>query len=570
MPNRTTMVCPRPAISQVDKGNCTLITRDIDDRPAPGADPSTDFIILAPNALRHPSAWYGDGSGSEWYVEFETCEAGAHNITVMFGEANATATQVVVPSAVTNFTLDCVARSGQEVVAGSSVTCEAITVDGCENPSGEPSKDGTTWAVALVGAAINGEEPDALPVLQVDGDEPYAMSRGETVPTGSLYTAAFETGFYYRQELNYPERGTAGLALSLVSLNWTEMRASTVAVRAAPLSAPNTKAVCEPTTGLLQWHTATCYISTYDQYGNPQIGARRRDFVATYLENPGPLGESAGALARTDRKDTFSIQFQSFDPGETAGVTVAVTFPKPDSPEEEETYYAKATILVKSTELVLRPATAVVSVPLTFTVSLDAQGAAYDSAVLAFIPMGWGNSMTDGLEGGCQQAPTAPLRADVNTYEGNVELPFIFHEATDFGVCFYVNASTGDAYHGSLPEHYLAWRGRVRVLHPVQSLLDGATVAPASVNEPLDMRLDTPVVSGVRYSLVGDLLRFLPVKDPPEEEMDGNCTGAAANSTAGGIVQDQGGVFALSVAVRRPLRHKVRCLPSPAPPPPTP
>ena len=66
------------AISQVDKGNCTLITRDIDDRPAPGADPSTDFIILAPNALRHPSAWYGDGSGSEWYVELATCAAGAH------------------------------------------------------------------------------------------------------------------------------------------------------------------------------------------------------------------------------------------------------------------------------------------------------------------------------------------------------------------------------------------------------------------------------------------------------------------------------------------------------------
>ena len=66
-----------------------------------------------------------------------------------------------------------------------------------------------------------------------------------------------------------------------------------MAVRAGPLSALSTRASCEPATGLLQWHTATCYLNTYDGFGNPQLGALPGDFVATYLANPGPLGESA-------------------------------------------------------------------------------------------------------------------------------------------------------------------------------------------------------------------------------------------------------------------------------------
>ena len=95
---------------------------------------------------------------------------------------------------------------------------------------------------------------------------------------------------------------------------------------------------------------------------------------------------------------------------------------------------------VKSTELVLRPATAVVSVPLSFTVSLDAQGGVYDNVILAFIP---GGAAVSGQEGGCQEAPTAPLRAVVDTYTGVVQLGgMVFDEATDYGVCFLVNASS--------------------------------------------------------------------------------------------------------------------------------
>jgi len=206
----------------------------------------------------------------------------------------------------------------------------------------------------------------------------------------------------------------------------------------------------------------------------------------------------------------------------------------------------------------------------------------------------------------------------------------------------------GQPTHGSLPEHYLAWRGRVRALHPVQSLLDvragPAVVAAvdvgrdcpistasrvcAKVGEPLRLTPDSPVVSGQaravhcaclctctcnmqtctcrhaqadmhmhmhvhmhmhmhlhlhvqaamplrfkesredgRYLLAGDLLRFLPVADFTEDGesndfTDFNCTGAADNSTAGGLVAVDGlGVdsspFSLTITVRRPLRHKV-------------
>ena len=60
----------------------------------------------------------------------------------------------------------------------------------------------------------------------------------------------------------------------------------------------------------------------------------------------------------------------------------------------------------------------------------------------------------------------------------------------------------GQPTHGSLPEHYLAWRGRVRALHPVQSLLDvtvgqaGVTEVAAKVNEPFRLTPDSPFVSG--------------------------------------------------------------------------
>ena len=60
--------------------------------------------------------------------------------------------------------------------------------------------------------------------------------------------------------------------------------------------------------------------------------------------------------------------------------------------------FVKATIDVKSTELVLRPGTIVVSTPLTRLVSLDKQGAVYDSAIAVVPPR---------VVGGTTAAPTS-------------------------------------------------------------------------------------------------------------------------------------------------------------------
>ena len=85
--------------------------------------------------------------------------------------------------------------------------------------------------------------------------------------------------------------------------------------------------------------------------------------------------------------------------------------------------FVKATIDVKSTELMLRPGTIVVSTPLTRLVSLDKQGAVYDSVIAVFM---LGGAATSGQQGGCRQAPDGELGAEVYAYGGTVELPYIF------------------------------------------------------------------------------------------------------------------------------------------------
>ena len=62
--------------------------------------------------------------------------------------------------------------------------------------------------------------------------------------------------------------------------------------------------------------------------------------------------------------------------------------------------FVKATIDVKSTELVLRPGTIVVSTPLTRLVSLDKQGAVYDSAIAVVPPRVVGSTTAAPSRGG--------------------------------------------------------------------------------------------------------------------------------------------------------------------------
>ena len=80
--------------------------------------------------------------------------------------------------------------------------------------------------------------------------------------------------------------------------------------------------------------------------------------------------------------------------------------------------FVKATIDVKSTELVLRPGTAVVSTLLTLLVSLDEQGAVYDSAPSSC----WAARRRRSSRAAAARCPMA----EVYTYGGTVELPYIF------------------------------------------------------------------------------------------------------------------------------------------------
>ena len=76
---------------------------------------------------------------------------------------------------------------------------------------------------------------------------------------------SFRTGQYWTSALNYTERGEAGLEVRYASSGaFSELRLSTVRLRAAALSASNTVVRCEPDTGLLERHLATCYVSTFD------------------------------------------------------------------------------------------------------------------------------------------------------------------------------------------------------------------------------------------------------------------------------------------------------------------
>ena len=109
--------------------------------------------------------------------------------------------------------------------------------------------------------------------------------------------------------------------------------------------------------------------------------------------------------------------------------------------------FVKATIDVKSTELVLRPGTAVVTTPLTLLVSLDEQGAVYDSAPSSC----WAARRRRSSRAAAARCPMA----EVYTYGGTVELPYIFEHRRA-------------RLHSVLSLGFSAWRVRCRC-NPVVS-----------------------------------------------------------------------------------------------------
>ena len=365
--NMTTVDCPGVTISASTRANCTITTRDASGKPIAGAE-LADFAIFHADELLDPSPV--QGGPIHFFVEFATCMAGYHNVTVQhLGEYNVTAQAHVIPGiGAGNFTLDC-ERGHREYVAGNRVRCAIATLDSCGNPTAMPPASAARWSVVRTGFAL--DDGDTVLPVYLDDDQAAADAATLLVTNGahlfggggvglqtngggglhlltSRYETTFRTGRYWTPLLNYTERGIAGLEVSYASANFSETRSSAVFVRAAALAAAHTRVRCLPTGGLLEGHVATCLVSTYDKFDNPQIGASPTDFAVRFLSNPAAqLGTDAGPLSTTNREvppppprpphtllqrpppvpqDTFMISFQAIDIG-TAGVTISITFP---------------------------------------------------------------------------------------------------------------------------------------------------------------------------------------------------------------------------------------------------
>ena len=235
-----------------------------------------------------------------------------------------------------------------------------------------------------------------------------------------------------------------------------------------------------------------------DAFDNPQIGAQPTDFTVSYLSNPAAqLGTSAGLLQPTDRLDTFQTSFVAVDEG-VAGITVSVSFAVGGT----DRAVVRGNIQVKRTELVIFPSSAVMRFPQPLTIALDTAGAAHDLTVLKFIP---GGQAISGLAGGCIDAPYAPLTLAVKT-TSTVTATYTFAEPGEYGVCFYVNASTMPDGQGTLPAHYLAWTSKIDVRYPVQALQGGQLSLDLLINQPTTLSLQAASIGGDPYGLAGDLV----------------------------------------------------------------
>ena len=133
-PNGTTLDCEQQvAVSQGVRANCTITTHDLDGNEAAGARQS-DFAVFHAEELLPPQPVFG--GPIHFFVEFDTCKAGYFNVTVvhsdpdgLISDHNVTSMVQVVPAVIANFTLDCTASHGDEVIAGTTVVCDATTVD---------------------------------------------------------------------------------------------------------------------------------------------------------------------------------------------------------------------------------------------------------------------------------------------------------------------------------------------------------------------------------------------------------------------------------------------------------
>ena len=194
------------------------------------------------------------------------------------------------------------------------------------------------------------------------------------------------------------------------------------------------------------------------------------------------------------------------------------------------------------------PSSAVMRVDQPFTINLDTAGAAHDHTVIRFVR----GQAVSGLLGGCLDAPTSPLGFEVDTTSAAV-VTYRFEEPGDYGVCFYVNATTNPPGLGTLPAHYLAWTSKIQVHYPVQSMSAPSMAVQSRkslqllVNQPLTMELQSAFIGAVTYALAGDLLLLVPHV---------NCS-RAVNASDGGLVQADAatGQFYLGIQIMAPATY---------------
>ena len=559
-PNGTTLDCEQQvAVSQGVRANCTITTHDLDGNEAAGARQS-DFAVFHAEELLPPQPVFG--GPIHFFVEFDTCKAGYFNVTVvhsdpdgLISDHNVTSMVQVVPAVIANFTLDCTASHGDEVIAGTTVVCDATTVDACGNPSDVQPEYPPVWSVAPAGAAFGASavEPAFAPppppltppgVSMWMGSDTRPLTRwGTWWPTAARHTATFETGSYWQDGMNATERGSAGLSLTLQNINWTATAESRVSVRAAPLAAAQTVVTCDPrdadgNSELLMRHISTCYIATYDRYDNPQIDAPPGAFTpdVTYLNLDGNAPDNKYIESPSSVKKTvppfavLKFTVKVIEPGRVR-VAVAVDFTEVVVDGERAT--AETQVQVKPTNLLLPQSIAVRAIPFPLKVVLSTEQAAHDSTLLRFMPMPDGDLLC--TVSVCDGAPTAALAAEVDTNIDGAIARISFPRPIDYCVCFLVNASTGGAGHGDDASDWVLYEGKMEVLHPVQSVLNGLEQADVLVNSPFTLSLGTPDVSEWR-GLEGDSVRLLP-------GAEGNCSDANSNASTGALVVRSGNQY---------------------------
>ena len=210
-------------------------------------------------------------------------------------------------------------------------------------------------------------------------------------------------------------------------------------------------------------------------------------------------------------------------------VAVAVDFTEVVVDGERAT--AETQVQVKPTNLLLPQSIAVRAIPFPLKVVLSTEQAAHDSTLLRFMPMPDGD-LLQSPSATARRPPRSPPRS-TRTSTARSRASRSRGRSTTASASS--NASTGGAGHGDDASDWVLYEGKMEVLHPVQSVLNGLEQADVLVNSPFKLSLGTPDVSEWR-GLEGDSVRLLP-------GAEGNCSDANSNASTGALVVRSGNQY---------------------------